>query len=149
MVWTCPCGARLPADGQVIVRLNNRDLPYRYQDVRHTLLVVQSFLVDNSESRHPAVARVRQYAESLKAGTSELYGYTVNREGKLTITRASMDRPTFTAALSYTVQNHLKIDGCVAARIGRGVPRLGTATYGDNSIVVGWQVRNPSNVKLI
>ena len=137
-----------PSDGNVILKIGGRELPYRYQDLRHTLLVLHSFFTGLIDNPSGASKLVREYIENLKVGTAEVYGMIADRNGTLVPTKATRANPTIAAAIEFTMRNNLLIEACVAVRIAHGVSRLGKFSAATSSLIVWWHPSDRGNVIL-
>ena len=139
----------VPSDGGVIIKSNGRELPCRYQDVRHTLLVAHTFLTGLFTTPNSAADVVIDFINSLAAGTVKTFGMILDRSGAMKMTAATRQEPRLVAALSFVTRNHLMIDNVVAVRLAHGARRLNHLTQADSSLLYWWPLSSPSNVSII
>ena len=99
-----------PADGNLTLKLaNGREHPYRFQDVRHTLLVMHTFFTGGLSSAFGACKYVQDYVESLATEVTETYGLAASRSGECQPTKHTLDNHQVAAALAHAVRNNLMI----------------------------------------
>ena len=127
-----------PAEGQVIIKLAGREYPYRYQDVRHTLLIFLTYLSGIFHTRDEATKTVEQFIQHMAIGTTMMFGLVTDRNGRISTSDASRQQPQLVAALTFVIRNHLMITNALAARLSRGARRLGEVKVGDHSILHWW-----------
>jgi len=131
-----------PDEGQVICRMHGRDRPCRYQDVRHSLLTVFTFVEGFLNVPGGAHKLVVEYIEHMRPGSSELFGLTADRLGKMMPTAASTNKPRIMTALQFMISNNLMLEDVVSVRLGFGVkasirsPTLKAACYIGGSVAM-------------
>ena len=124
--------------GKVICRIQGRDLPCRYPDVRHTLLVMYTFLTNVAGTVDEALSTVLDAVYHLQRGGNQLYGYTQVNDSEWKLASASREHPRTHLALDFVIRNSLRITGVGAARIGRGTRHLRKVRGYTDSIVLCW-----------
>ena len=137
-----------PENGQVIARINGRDLPCRYQDVRHTLLVTLMFFFGAANNQGSATRIVIDYVENMTEGTTKFFGMIRDRSWNLQRSDATRQEHRIAAALHYLVQNVLTIEHALAVRVGTGLRRLNPIAGADRSFIYWWPRGNPNDVKI-
>ena len=85
--------AEKPEAGQAIVPLNNRDLPCRVQEVRHTLPVFFDLEASIFQDFSQPMTVVAQYVASLDAGIIRTFGLTDSQGAGMVTTRDARDEP--------------------------------------------------------
>ena len=144
-----------PHDGGVICRINNRDQPCRYQDIRHTLHLVFStqltyFSSNDERSRGKQLRTVLDYAEALANGTQQLFGTLYDSQTpKWVTTTALKQNHRLTAALHWVAQNVLFLNQVMAVRVARGVQRLTQLRGADYYYVYSWYPGDFRNVQIL
>ena len=138
-----PVVSDAPSEGNVVIKLNGQDRPYRYQDVRHTLLVLMTLLASDG-----SLKVVYEHIANMKLGSCETFGLALDRNQSHQSTKASQLHPVVTAALDYIARNHMHIDDCIAVRLAKGVQRLGNYTAAKHCLVV-WYFEEARDCKLV
>jgi hypothetical protein len=137
-----------PSEGTVTLKLGDgREHPYRYQDVRHTLLVMFTFFEGGFSTAFEAAKLVQKHVEALKVGTVETYGLVQTREGTMRPTKHTQDNPAVAAAVAHAVRNNLLYDNCCAVRLAHGTRRLGNFPGASGSLLLWWWPENRSKVQ--
>ena len=136
------------ADGQIILKLNGKECPYRMQDVRHTLFVQHTFFAGIHNIGQEAVYVVIKHVSSMRVGNYETYGTVFDDHGNPQIAEASLTKPRIHAALTFIVRNCLMLPRCPQVRVGTGVRRLAKCSVDANSILFWWFDEDPQNLKI-
>ena len=127
-----------PSEGQIIIQNAGREWPYRYQDVRHTLLVIHSYFGSVMGNPDTSMKIVQDFVESLSPGTVHTFGLAAGRTGSLVPTKATSQHTQVAAALAFTLRNHLFLEDVVTARVSHGTSRYGTVATADYSYITYW-----------
>ena len=136
------------ADGQVILRLNGKEYPYRLQDVRHTLFVQHTFFAGIHNIGQEAVYVVTKHVASMRAGNYETYGTVFDDDGTPRVAEASITRPRIHAALTFLLRNCLMLPRCPSVRVGKGIRRLAKCSVDATSILFWWFDEDPQNLRI-
>ena len=126
-----------PESGQVILRINGRDLPNRIQDVRKSMFIYAS-LEGITMSAHGAMSLVANAAANQQPGTFTSYGYVQGPSSKLVPTKASRKHPDILAATDFVLRNCLLVSDAVSVRIGNGVKKFPAFPKANFSVVFWW-----------
>ena len=107
-------------------RINGQELPCRYQDVRHTLLIaITYFATHTSDAAAEALKVIVEYIAAMPPGSHQLVGTLYDTgTNRWTHTTALKQRQRLAAAIHYTVTNVLRIEGAMAVRVANGARRL-------------------------
>ena len=136
------------SDGQVIIKLNSQEYPYRLQDVRHTLFVQHTFFAGIHNIGQEAVYVVTKHVASMRVGNYETYGTVFDDDGRPQTAEASITKPRIHAALTFILRNCLMLPRCPHVRIGRGIRRLSKCSVDANSILFWWFDEDPQNLRI-
>ena len=143
-----PVVRNLPEKGQVIIHLNGRDFPNRYQDTRHTLLIIllafDGITNNTTHAKHVLLTHMSQ----MQPGSIQLFGLNPSPEGNLVPTRASSQHKHITQALAFIARNVLQITDAIAVRIGRGIRRFGRYNNATHQCTVWWKPNDIDNAQM-
>ena len=121
-----------------MIKLAGREYPYRYQDVRHTLLVLLTYLNGMYNTNDEATKVAEQFLQQMSIGTTMLFGLADDRNGRIGTSDATRQHPQVAAALAFVIRNHLMITNAVAVRLSHGARRHGELRSAGSSVLHWW-----------
>ena len=125
-------------DGQVICRINGRDLPCRIQDVRPTAMFATLIYVSLGRPS-PAWTVIHEYLWASTPGAVLMLGLRCH-DGELYCTSFTPTQQRLLSALLWVAQSELNVSHPTAFRIGRGVAPFAVASHTAASLIVYWPI---------
>ena len=134
--WAGPYRVVRSEPGQVVVKVNGVERPYRSQDTRHALLMLHA---ENQTTSWEECFRVVQAALlELKEGQSALYLLSDSPSGAPSLSQAARSRPQVLHALDHIFTSCWRLGETSGARLARGAKHLSVVPAASHSTVVWW-----------
>ena len=136
-----------PAEGHLTVKIAGTDRPYRYGDVRLSMLCIQSFFEGINGSADTACSIIIDYVNNMRNGHYETFGYILAKDGAPTLTAASQKDGQVLAAIQFITNNVFQLLDTTTVRIGKGVAKFGPLEGVDQSEIFWWMPSDPQNLR--
>ena len=133
-------------DGVAVLKVNGVDRPYRIQDIRHALLVIELLGIASADTHAQALKVIHSFLTSLSPNRIEAFGLAEDEGGDPYITTASRKWPKVAKALNYVIKTALQMQNVAAARLGREVRHLPHYRGPQPNIILNWDMANPDHI---